>query len=103
AVGIKGYIDGSGTVTELPQLVRIEMGSQRAGDVVKAGFPQHGVVEQALNQNHFRMGLDLLPCVQAALGARQEAVRRRRKRKAAAIEIASQRKDDPLYVCVVTH
>ena len=103
AVGIKGQIDGSGTVAELPKLARIEMGSQRAGDVVKAGLPQHGVVEQALDQNHFRIGLDLLPCVQAALGARQKAVRRRRKRKAAAIEIAFQRKDDPMHVCVVTH
>jgi len=103
AVRIKGQIDGSGTVTELPKLARIEMSSQRAGDVVKAGLPQRSVVEQALDQNHCRMGLGLLPGVQAALGARQKAVRRRRKRKAAAIEVAFQRKDDPLHVCVVTH
>ena len=30
-------------------------------------------------------------------------MRRRGKRKAAAIEVAFQRKDDPLYVCIVTH
>src|SRR5260370_17333680 len=79
------------------------MGSQRAGNVVKTGLPQHGVVEQALDQNHFRIGLNLLPCVQAALGTRQETVRWRRRRKAAAIEIAFQWKDDPTHVCVVTH
>src|SRR5260370_11696377 len=103
AVRIQGQIDGAGTVTELPKLARIEMGSQRAGDVVKAGLPQRSVVEQALDQNHFRILPDVLPSVQAALGARQKAVRRRRKRKAAAIEVAFQRKDDPMHVCVVNH
>jgi hypothetical protein len=49
AVRIKGQMDGSGSVAELPELARIEMGSQRAGDVVKAGLPQYGVVEQALD------------------------------------------------------
>src|ERR1035437_2065815 len=103
AVGIKGEIDGSGSVAELPKLAYIELGSQRAGNVVKTGLPQHGVVEQGLYQNHFRIGLGLLPCVQAALGARQKPVRRRRKRKAAAIEMALQRKDDATHVCVVSH
>src|ERR1019366_2064337 len=41
AVGIEGEIDGSGSVAELPKLARIELGSQRAGDVAKAGLPQH--------------------------------------------------------------
>ena len=54
-VGIKGQIDGSRTVAELPKLARIEMGSHRAGDVVKAGLPQDGVVEQTLDENHFRI------------------------------------------------
>src|SRR5260370_25457068 len=85
AVRIQGQIDGLGTVTELPKLARIEVGSQRAGDVVKAGLPQRGVVEKALDQNHFRIGLGLLPCVQAALATRQKAVRRRRHRNAATI------------------
>ena len=100
-VRIEGQIDGSGTVAELPKLARIEMGSHRAGDVVKTGLPQHGVVEQPLDENHFRILADLLPAVQAALGARQEAVRRRRSREAAAIEIAFQRKDDAVGVGVV--
>ena len=101
AVGIKGQIDGSGTVAELPELARIEMSSHRAGDVVKTGLPQHGVVEQTLDENHFRISPDLLPCIQAALGARQEAMRRRRSREAAAIEVAFQRKDDAMHVGVV--
>ena len=73
-VGIKGQIDGSRTVAQLPKLARIEMGSQRAGDVVKAGLPQHGVVEQALDQNHRGKLADWLPCVQATLGARQKSM-----------------------------
>jgi len=28
SVGIKGYIDGSGSIAELPKLARIEVGSQ---------------------------------------------------------------------------
>ena len=52
---------GSGAVAQLPELARIEMGSQRAGDVAKTGLPQHSVVEQALDQNHFRIGLSLRP------------------------------------------
>src|SRR5713226_2127967 len=75
-VGVKSQIDGSRTVAKLPNLACIEMGSQRAGDVAKTGFPQRGVVEQALDQNHFRMPPDLIPGVQAALCARQKPVRR---------------------------
>ena len=61
AVGIKGQIDGPGTITELPKLAGIEMGSQRAGYVVKTRLSKHGVVEKALNENHFRIGVDLRP------------------------------------------
>jgi len=60
-VGIKGQVDGSGTVAQLPELARIELGSQRAGDVVKAGLPQRSVVEQTLDENYFWTGLGLLP------------------------------------------
>jgi len=45
AVRIKGHIDGSEIVAQLPKLARVEMGSQRTGDVLKSGLPQHGVVE----------------------------------------------------------
>ncbi len=60
-VRIKGQIDGSRGVAELPKLARIEVGSQRAGNVLKSGLPQHGVVEQSLRRDYFRIGLDLLP------------------------------------------
>src|ERR1035441_9989899 len=49
------------TVAQLSKLARVEVGSQRAGDVLKTGLPQHGVVEQPLDENHFRIGLDLRP------------------------------------------
>ena len=38
-IGIKGQVDGSRTVAQLPILVHAEMISHRAGDVVKAGLP----------------------------------------------------------------
>src|SRR5580658_8875686 len=101
-VVVKGNIDSSRGVAELPKLARIEMGSQRAGDVLKSGLPHRGIVEQPFDQYHFRIGLDSLPQVQAALSAWQKTVSWRRIRKAAAIKIAFQRKDDAAYVCVVT-
>src|ERR1017187_4972120 len=61
AVGVKGEIDGSRAVAQLPKLVCIEMVSHRAGEVVKTGLPQHGVVEETLDENHFRASPDLLP------------------------------------------
>jgi hypothetical protein len=69
AVGIKGEIDGSHAVAELSKLVCIEMVSYRAGDVVKAGLPQHGLVEQAFDENDFRILPYLLPSIQAAFCA----------------------------------
>jgi len=60
-VGVKGQIDGSRGVAELPKLARIEMGAQRAGDVLKSGLPHRGIVEQPFDEDHFRIGLNLLP------------------------------------------
>src|SRR5713226_6734631 len=51
SVRIKGQIDGSLAVAQLPILVGIEMIAQRAGDVVETGLPQDGVVEQTLDEN----------------------------------------------------
>src|SRR6516164_4835923 len=65
-IGIEGHVDGSGTVAQLPELTCIEMGSQRTGDVLKPGLPQHGIVEQALDEDDFRMRSGLRPAVQAA-------------------------------------
>ena len=69
-IGIKSQIDGSGGIAELPELARIEMGSQRAGDVVKPGFPKYGAVEQPLDENYFRILSDLGPSIQTTLGTR---------------------------------
>src|SRR6185295_6624853 len=71
------------------------------GDILKTCLPQHGIVEQALHEDHFRISSRVRPKVQAAFGARQKAVRGRRRRNAAAIEIAFQRKDNPAHVWVV--
>ena len=68
---------------------------------MKTGLPQHGVVEQTLDENHLRITPNCLPCIQAALGAWQKPVRWRRGRDAAAIEIAFQRENDTMHVSVV--
>ena len=60
-VGVKCNKDSSLGVAELPKLARIEMGSQRAGDVFKSGLPHRGIVEQPFDQDDFRIGLDSLP------------------------------------------
>ena len=60
-IGIKSQVDGSRTVTELPVLVSAEVISHRAGDVVKTGLPQHRVIEQSLDENHFRISPGLRP------------------------------------------
>src|ERR1035437_1747221 len=44
-VDIEGEIDGARTVAQFQKLVRVEMGAQRTGDVVKARLPQHDIVE----------------------------------------------------------
>lgn len=85
-IDVEGEIDGARAVAQLEKLVRVEMSSQRTGDVVKACLPQHGIVEQPFDKNHLRGVPDLLPCIQAALGAGQEAMSES-SADAAAIEI----------------
>ena len=79
AVGIriKGQIDGSRTITQLLKLAPIEMDSQGAGDMVKARLPNYGVIEKAFHQDDFRTVPDLLPAIQASLGAWQKPMGRR--------------------------
>src|SRR5262245_1906983 len=77
------------------------MVSDRAGDIVKTGLPQYGIIEQTLDENYFRIAPDLLPAIQAALSTRQKPVRQCRSREAAPIEIAFQRKDDAMGEGVV--
>jgi len=75
-VNIEGEIDGARSFAQLVELLRVEMSSQRAGDVVKARLPHYGIVEEPLYQNHLGAIPDLLPCIQAALGAGKEAMRK---------------------------
>ena len=74
-IGIEAEIDGARAVAQLLKLTGVEMGSQRTSDVMKTGLPHNGVVEQTFHQNHFRVSPGLLPRIQAAFGARQEAMR----------------------------
>ena len=99
-IDIESEIDGARTFAQLAELVRVEMGSQRTGDVVKARLPQYGIVEEALDQNHLGAMPDLLPCIQAALGAGQKAMCEGGT-DAAAVEVddvfaLTQREDDAL-------
>ena len=50
------------------------MCAQPTGDVVNVRLPQDGIVEQALDNNDLGAVPDLLPCIQAALGAGQKAM-----------------------------
>ena len=68
------------------KLVRVEMRAQRAGHVVKTRLPQHGIVEQPFDKNHLGAVPDLLPCIQTALRAGQEAMSES-SADAAAVEI----------------
>jgi hypothetical protein len=53
-IRIEGEINGSHAFAQLPELAAIEMVAQGASNVAKAGLPQHGVVEQSLDENHLR-------------------------------------------------
>lgn len=75
-VGIKAQVDGSPAVAKLPKLVCIEMVSDRAGDIVKTGLPQYGIIEQTLDENYFRIAPDLLPAIRARLKRSQGLVAR---------------------------
>lgn len=68
-IDIEGEIDRARAVTQLLKLASVEMRAQRAGDVAKAGLPQHGIVEQSFNKNHLGALLNLLPGIQATLQA----------------------------------
>src|SRR5260370_42001510 len=50
------------------------MRAQRAGDVAKTCLPQHGIVEQSLDKDHLGALLNLLPGIQATLGAGEESM-----------------------------
>jgi len=71
---VEAEIDGAWPVTELAELVGVEMRAQRAGHVREACLAQRGIVEQSLDNNHLGAVPNLLPCIQTALGSGQEAM-----------------------------
>jgi hypothetical protein len=73
-IDIEGEIDSARAVAQLLELGGIEMRAQRAGNVVKTGLPQHGIVEQSLDENDLRALPNLLPGIQAALGTGEESM-----------------------------
>src|SRR5438045_6932587 len=93
-IGIKAQVDGAPAIAQCTELLGIEMASHRAGDIVKTRLPQHGIVKQSFDENHFGKPLDLLPRIHAAFGTGQETMRRR-SRDAASVEITLQWKDNP--------
>jgi len=50
------------------------MYAQRAGHVGEARLPQYRIIKQALDEDDFRVVANLLPGIQSALAAGQEAM-----------------------------
>ena len=73
-IDVEGEIDRALTFAQLAELVRVEMGSQRTGDVMKARLAQGRIIEQSLDKNHLGAVPDLLPGIQTALGAGEESM-----------------------------
>ena len=73
-IDIEGEIDGARSVAQLLKLASVQMRAQRAGDVAKTRLPQHGIVKQSFNKNHLGVLLNLLPGIQATLGAGEESM-----------------------------
>jgi len=73
-IDIEGEINRARAVAQLSKLVSVKMRAQRAGDVAKTRLPQHGMVEQPLDENHVRVLLNLLPTIQATLRAGEESM-----------------------------
>ena len=61
SIDIEAEINGARTIAQLLKLVNAEMRAERTGDVAKASLPQHHIVEQSLDENHFGTLLNLLP------------------------------------------
>jgi len=73
-IDIEGDMDGAFALTQLPDLVWVEVCTQRAGHVVESRLPQGGIVEEPFDQDDLGAVANLLPGIQAALAAGQEAM-----------------------------
>src|SRR5439155_795424 len=73
-VCIEGEINSARTVAQLLKLAGVQMRAQRAGDVAKTRLPQHGIIEQPLDENDLVALLNLVPGIQATLRAVKESM-----------------------------
>ncbi len=73
-IDIEGEINGARAIAQLSKLASVEMRAQRAGDVAKTRLPQHGIVEQPLDENHLGTLLNLLPGIQATFRAGEKSM-----------------------------
>ena len=62
-IHVEGEIDGAWSLTQLLELVSVEMRAQRAGHVGKTRLPQYGIVKQPLDKDHLGAVPNLLPCI----------------------------------------
>ena len=74
SICIEGEINRAWAVAQLLQLAGIQMCAQRASEVAKARLPQHGIIEQPLNENDLGALLNLIPGIQATLRAVKESM-----------------------------
>ena len=105
-IDIEGEIDGAFAFAQLAELVSVELCTQRARHVMESSLPQGGIVEQPFDQDHLGAVANLLPCIQAALAAGQEAMSEG-SADAAAVEVddviaLAQRKHDALIESIPT-
>lgn len=73
-IDIKGDTDDAFALAQLPELVWVEVCTQRAGHVVESRLPQGGIVEEPFDQDDLGAVANLLPGIQAALAAGEEAM-----------------------------
>ena len=73
-VDIEGEVNGARAVAQLLKLAGVQMRAQGAGDVAKTRLPQHRIIEQPLDENDLGALLNLVPGIQATLGAVEESM-----------------------------
>src|SRR5688572_32793506 len=72
AIGIESQVDRAGSaVAELLHLRPVQAGPYGTGDVGETRLPQHGQIEQSLDQNDLRTGAHFLPSIEPALASGQ--------------------------------
>ena len=75
-IRVESQVDGTaGAVAQLTKLRTVQTRTQRTGGVTKAGLPQGGPIKQTFDEDQLATVVNLLPAIQPALAARQEAMR----------------------------